>query len=318
MVNFDEKLNKLSGDVSKQLTIDNMYRNFAYLSFAIIFIVTFFLSLANAEFDFSKILQAQFWIDFIITLGGSIFLKYVFGKYGNFEGNKNIDVIQATKDVLAINKEINDKNLIDDLSLFVEDYNINKKVLASKSKVYRALLRNPKSKYWHKVKQGILVYEKIQEAKMRKDELTLKEQYDKLDEMNFTIDELKKVKYSRISLASLETGLPAQKQQDEEKMSFNEMNELFGKQIYMTIITTVFTVLAAASSVAVDSFSMKALVVFVMRIASFAMNSFTGFVSAKNAVEVVKLNVLKTIYKFLKRFVEVRGEINGRKETTIA
>jgi len=313
LVNFDEKLNKLGGDVSKQLSVDNMYRNFAYLSFTIIFIVTFFLSLANAEFDFSKIAQAQFWIDFIITLGGSLFLKYVFGKYGNFEGNKNIDVIQATKDVFSINKEINDKNLVDDLSIFVENYNENKKILASKTKVYRVLLNKPKSKYWNKVKQGILIYEKIQDAKTKKDEETIKEQYEKLDALNFTIDELENIKYSRISLASLETGLPAQKLQDEEKMSFNEMNELFGKQIYMTIITTVFTILAAVSSVAVDSFSMKSLVIFIMRIASFAMNAFTGFVSSKNAVEVVKLNVLKTIYRFLKRFVEIREETDGRK-----
>ena len=45
-----------------------------------------------------------------------------------------------------------------------------------------------------------------------------------------------------LSLASLETGLPAQKQQDEEKMTFNEMNELFGKQFVRFSCTHVWTV----------------------------------------------------------------------------
>ena len=134
-------------DLGKTLALDNMYRNFAFLSFSIVVLVTFFLSLANAKFDFTKILEAQFWIDFCVTLFGSLFLKYIFGKYGNGEGHKNIEVINAMYDVNAVNKEIQAKDLTNELKIVVDKFNDEKKIKSLKNKTYQKLLRNSKSKY---------------------------------------------------------------------------------------------------------------------------------------------------------------------------
>lgn len=305
---LDDKLQKLGNDIGGQLAIDKMYRNFAYMTFAILFIVTFFISLANAEFDFYKILQARFWIDSLITLGGSLIIKFTFGKYGNSEGNKNKEVQLALEQIKKDNQDIEDNNLSTDLKIVVDRYNENKKLNALKAKTYEKLNKNSKSKKWKKIKCSIKIYEDLL---VEKDENKKLELIEKLNENNFSLDNFK-IKYDRISEASLQTGLPIENNEN-QKMSFNEMYELFGKQIYMTIITIVFTILLASSSILMETFNIKTIIIFLSRVLSYALNAFMGFIIAKNAVETIKLNVLKLIHTFLKRFLELmRGENNGR------
>lgn len=310
MQKFDNKLNQLSNDLGKQLSVDNLYRNSAYLSFSLLVVITFFISLASAAFDFAKILEAQFWLDFIITLGGSMFLKYVFGKYGNFEGHKFPQVKQAQKSLNDLNYQIDSQNLATDLKIYVNEFNKDTKLLALKAKTYKKLTKKPRSKKWLKIKRCILLSEEFVDASKERQKEILVE----LDELNFTMEQIK-IKHNKISEASLQTGLPQGSQEENEKMTFNEMKELFGKQFYLTTVTTLFTILAAASSLTVDKVSTKILVIFLLRIVSYVMNSFVGFVSSKSAVETIKLNVLRTVYLFLKRFLEIkRGDTNGNNQ----
>lgn len=90
------KLNKNLSDeslsLSKQLSADNINRTISYVSLVVLVLVAFFISLANAEFNFRRILEAQFWIDFSFTTGGGLFLKWIFGKWGSVEGHRHPNV----------------------------------------------------------------------------------------------------------------------------------------------------------------------------------------------------------------------------------
>lgn len=298
---LNNELNKEGLDVAKQLSGEYLYRNLAYALFAIFFVAAFFISLANAKFDLYKILEAQFWIDFAITFGGGMVLKWAFGKYGNFEGHKNEAVINELKAIEIVNKQIEDTNLLKTLTGYVEFQNNLRKVKAIRKKVFIKLNNGFifKSK-WQKQKRAVQIAEQYLLAE---DDTEVKEELkQQLDDLNFDLESYK-IKYPFISESTLKTGFNA-KEDDDDKLSFNEYYELFGRNSLVTLLSVIMTVLLAASSIVINDLSLTTFFIFFTRITMFGINSYVGFVVAKAAVETTKLNILVKINKFLRTFFQ--------------
>lgn len=300
-------LKKESLDLTKQLSADNMYRNSAYALFIILTFAAFFLSLANADFDLAKIGTAQFWIDFAMTFGGSMLLKYAFGKFGNFKGHKHPEVINAQFAVNEDNKLLEKFRLVDTLHEYIEKTNKEKKLKKIKEKAWRICFNKSKFrtkknlKKWENIKDCLNIVEIIEKET---DEKVVEDLKKLLYARNFDLD-LYKVRYNAINVATLKTGSPINNESDDENLTFNEMYELFGKQIIVNILTLIFTIVLASLSVVMDGFSLKAVFTFVARIGTFSMNAYMGFSIGKSSVETGKLNVLNSIHKFLTRFIEI-------------
>lgn len=296
------QLNNDGLSLSKQLSSDYLYRNLAYALFVIFFIAAFFISLASANFDFTKILQAQFWIDFTITFGGGMILKWAFGKYGNYEGHKNKKVIEEIKSIEQTNLVIKEKGLLSLLSMYVHFNNSVRKLKAIKNKIFTKINGSfgRGKKKWLKQKEAVLIAEKYI---MAEDNTEEKERLKaELDERNFDIDAYK-IRYPFINESTLKTGFSG-KEDEDEKMDFNEYYELFGKNSLVTILSILISVLLAVSTIVVEEITLKTFFVFFTRVALYGVNSYIGFSIAKSAVETVKLNILTTINRFLNTFLE--------------
>ena len=296
------QLNNDGLSLSKQLSSDYLYRNLAYALFVIFFIAAFFISLASANFDLTKILQAQFWIDFTITFGGGMILKWAFGKYGNYEGHKNKKVIEEIKSIEQTNLVIKEKGLLSLLSLYVHFNNSLRKLRAIKNKIFTKINGSfgRGKKKWLKQKEAVLIAEKYI---MAEDNTEEKERLKaELDERNFDIDAYK-IRYPFINESTLKTGFSG-KEDEDEKMDFNEYYELFGKNSLVTILSILISVLLAVSTIVVEEITLKTFFVFFTRVALYGVNSYIGFSIAKSAVETVKLNILTTINRFLNTFLE--------------
>lgn len=298
---LNNELSKEGLSLSKVASADYLYRNLAYALFIIFFIAAFFISLASASFDISKILEAQFWLDFSITFGGGMTLKWAFGKYGNFEGHKHEKVSAVLKEIETANKEIEERHLLQVLSSYVIFHNGLRKIKAIRRKVFSKLnISWSRKAKWNKQKAAVKIAEDwimAQDGSAKKEELR-----NKLDELDFDLESYK-IKYPYISETTLKTGFSS-KEEDDEKMSFNEYYELFGKNSLVTVLSVALTMLLAVSSVVMEDISMKTAFVFATRIAMFVLNSYIGFVVARSAVETVKLNMLTSITKFLNTFLE--------------
>lgn len=300
------QLNNDGLSLSKQLSSDYLYRNLAYALFVIFFIAAFFISLANANFDFAKILEAQFWIDFTITFGGGMVLKWAFGKYGNYEGHKNEKVIKEIKNIEQTNLIIKERGLLSLLSMYVNFNNHIRKLRAIKNKVFAKIngtfgFRKNK---WLKQKEAVIIAEKYLMAEDNSEE---KERLEaELNERNFDIDAYK-IRYPYINESTLKTGFAGREDED-EKMDFNEYYELFGKNSLVTILSILISVLLAISTVVMEEISLKTFFVFFTRVAMYSVNSYVGFSIGKSAVETVKLNILTTINRFLNTFLEQNKE----------
>ncbi len=296
------QLNNDGLNLSKQLSSDYLYRNLAYSLFVIFFIAAFFISLASADFDFTKILQAQFWIDFSITFGGGMILKWAFGKYGSYEGHKNKKVIAEIKNIQSVNYTIKEKGLLSLLSLYVTFNNHLRKLKAIKNKVFARIngTFGFRKRRWLKQKDAILIAEKwlmAEDHSEEKEKLQMQ-----LNDMNFDIDAYK-IRYAYINEATLRTGF-ANREDEDEKMTFNEYYELFGKNSLVTILSIVISILLAVSTVVMEEITLKTFFVFFTRITMYGVNSYIGFSIGKSAVETVKLNILSTINRFLNTFLE--------------
>ena len=304
-------LNSEALSLSKQLSADNLQRTIAYVSLVVLIIVAFFVSLADAKFDFSKILEARFWIDFSVTVGGGLFLKWVFGRYGNYEGHRSPAIMSALKDIENDNLHIEANMLLSLFKEYIAFNNWTRKLKAIRSKVYNKLGKKPKEEKWLNQKKCV----KLQETILDPD--TSEEDADDaklaLEDLNFDLDAYK-IKYSMIKEDTLRTGFASAGVTDEETLSYNEMWQLFGKSSIVTLLTTLISILLAVSSVLMEDISMTTAFMFFTRIGIFFVNSYVGFSIAKSAVEKVKLNVLKNIHSFLRTFLEANNVVTGVEE----
>lgn len=301
------KINKdglkgIASKVSDQLKADNMYRSSAWFIFIIMFIVAFFISLGNSEFDFAKILQAQFWIDFSITFFGSMLLKWAFGKWGDFEGHKNPLVIAVINEINNAYVTINQRGLLETLTQYIKDFNLNKKLQALKTTVFIRLRQwfRFKNKY-RQLKKCILLEEEYRLAETSEERK--KEIKNELNDYNFDLETYPQ-KYTELKESAIETGFATRGNED-EKMTYSEMYELFGKNILITLLSFLLTVGLAVTSVVIEDISWKTMFIFFTRIGLFSMNAYIGFVVGKSGVEKIKYSVLKTIKRFLNTFIEV-------------
>lgn len=306
----NSELNRESLSLSKQLSAENLYRTLAIALFTLMIIVAFFVSLANAEFNWAAIGTAQFWIDFGITFGGGQILKWAFGKFGNAEGHKHPAVKKALTNLDTAHTRITDLGLVELLSDFVLYNNHLRKIRAIRKKVFIKLNSHiPFKGKWRKQKEAIKIYEKYLET-VEGSQLNL-ELATELDAMNFDIDGYK-IKYSKINKAALQTGFNSGDVEGEEQMAFNEMYELFGKSSIITMLSIAFSILLAVSSVSPDdAVSLTTFIIFFTRVLMFALNSYVGFVTGKGAVERIKLNILININNFLQTFLEANKKPMG-------
>ena len=293
-------------DLAKALTGEGLYRTTAFATYAIFAIIAFFISLGSAKFEWSKILEAQFWIDFTLTYGGSMFLKWLFGKWGMAVGERHPNYVKASEMVESINKVVVIKNLKGKLNEYREKINKKRKISAIKKQVYKKLNRGKLNlfswftrKYWFTRKEAILLTEKM--FKDGENEETMK----KLEDLNFDIDAYK-IKYPEIKDSSLQVGYSTG-DRNEEQMSFSEWYELFGKSSLLSVITLLLGVLLAVASLTADSLSWVTFIVFVSRMGSFTINSVFGFISGRKAVEHIKYNILLLVHSFLSTFLEAYG-----------
>ena len=125
---------RLVTNLGSLLKAENSYKVSSWFLYALLTIVAFLISLGNAKFDFTKIWEAQFWIDFLFTFFGGMLLKYAFGKWGDFEGHKNKVVISAIKDINNDHIEIKEKELLEELDTHIDYKNDRKKLSKIKEK----------------------------------------------------------------------------------------------------------------------------------------------------------------------------------------
>ena len=301
--NQDNKIDKGLENASKQvasiLKAENSYKSSAWLIYSVMIVIAFFISLGNSDFDFSRILRAQFWIDFSVTFFGGLLIKFAWGKWGNAEGHRHPNVIKAHKDVEKDNLQIEEQALVEEFDNEIDRINAKRKLSAIKRKAFKilngmALFRIFKRKdYWLKIKECIL----------RIEAFGFNEETKKfLDTNNFDLKTFE-IKYQRIDKGTVQTGY-TDKGQDDEKMDYNEYYQLFGRNIYITLLSFFITIILAITSVTIDSLSGKTLFIFFTRFGVYSMNAYVGFSIAKSGVEKVKLNILKKIHIFLKKFLE--------------
>jgi len=300
-LNSEIRLENANKQIKDFIEAENSYKASAWLIYAILFIIAFIVSLGNADFDFSRILKAQFWIDFIVTFGGGMLLKYAFGKWGDQEGHKNPQIINSIEEINQDHIEIKEKRLLKTYKNYIDLYNRKKKLTALKNKTFVKLRKHEKSKKWQKIKENIILYESILYDKVSEDK---KEEYEKeLYDKNFNLESFK-IKYNELTDSTLQTGF-SNKEKDQNNLNYNEIHELFGKQIYLNILTFTITIILAVTSVALTSVSLITLFVFFTRIGVYTMNAYLGYSIAKSGVERIKLNKLKRIHEFLSAFIEV-------------
>lgn len=300
-VKTDKKLNSQALSLSTQLSADNINRSIAYITLVVLIIIAFFVSMANAKFQWEKIFEAQFWIDFSVTSGGGLFLKWIFGRYGNYEGHKNKRVVEATKEIENDNSRIESLGLLGNLKSYIDFNNRKIKTGRIRKKAYAKAFKRPKRKKWQDLKECVKLQEELLELEAEgKEDL---ETLEKLEEKNFNLESYK-IKYPRIKESTLRTGFSSS-DTDEAQLSFSEMWELFGKSSLITVLSFAMSILLAVTSVLMEDISLRTFFVFFTRVGIFIMNSYVGFIISKTAVEQVKLNVLKNIHGFLARFIEV-------------
>lgn len=294
-------LGSISDDIAKLTKADSTYKVSAWLLYVIFAIVAFLISLGSAEFDFTKLWTAQFWIDFSFTFGGGMLLKYAFGKWGDFEGHKHELVKGAIKDINKDHIDIKQKNLLNDLDEYIDYRNKKKKLAKIKEQTYIKLRKNDKNKKWLNIKECVL----IQEALLATDDEEKIVEYTKeLNDRNFDL-ETYPIKYNKIRKDTLQTGFSNGSEDNDDTLTYSEMFELFGKNIALTVVTVVITFILAVTSVIMSAISWSAVFIFFTRIATFSMNAYLGFSIGKTGVEKIKLNILKKIHQFLSRFMEV-------------
>jgi hypothetical protein len=297
------------------LKAENAYKFSAWLLYSLMIVIAFFISLGDADFDFTKLIRAQFWVDFLFTFGGGMLLKYAFGKWGDFEGHKNVQVIKAIVDINEDHRRIEAKKLQEELENYIDHSNKVRKTQALKQKTFKKL-RSKFSikKKWKSIKASVLIYETMLLKDLSEEE---KEGHqDTLDENNFEIDSFRWLKYSKIRKDALNTGFTNQGS-DDEGLSYSEMYQLFGRNMILTILTLAITFILAITSVVMSGVTMQTVWIFITRIGAFSMNAYLGYAIGKSGVERLKLNVLKSIHKFLSTFTEVKGKgIVENKEVT--
>lgn len=308
----NQKLNSESLSLSKQLSADNMQRTIAYVSLIVLIVIAFFVSLADAKFDPMKIFEAKFWIDFSITVGGGLFLKWVFGRYGSYEGHRHPDVKKAIIRIEDDNTVIEGQGLLSLFKQFIAFNNNTRKVKAIRSKVYTNLNKKPKDTEWLRQKKCVKLLEELLEIDKEKNEEEYLAKKEELEDLNFDLDSYK-IKYSMIKEDTLRTGFASASDDDEEVLTYSEMWQLFGKSSIVTLLTTSLSILLAISSVMMQDISMATFFAFFTRIGMYFVNSYMGFTTSKTAVEKVKLNVLNNIHSFLQTFLEANNVSTGGK-----
>lgn len=294
-------LGNISNDIAKLTKADNTYKVSAWLLYTILAIVAFLISLGDAQFDFTKLGTAQFWIDFSFTFGGGMLLKYAFGKWGDFTGHKHPQVVSAIAELNQDHIDIKSKNLLNDLDEYIEYRNKKKKLAKIKEKAYIKLRKNDKSKKWLNIKECVLIQESILASNDEQRKLELQKE---LDERNFDL-ETYPIKYNKIRKDTLQTGFSDGAEENDDTLTYSEMFNLFGKNIALTIVSVVITFVLAVTSVLMSDLSWAAVFIFFTRITTFSMNSYLGYSIGKTGVEKIKLNILKKIHQFLSTFIEI-------------
>ena len=311
---LNEKLNKQSIDMVRAFDMDNRQRTISLLAYVFMLFLAFFLSLANADFNFRAIGTARFWLDFIITFGGSQFLKYVWGKFGITEGYKDKKVIELLTSVSIANKDIKNKNLVTSLKNYIEYVNLQRKFKVYKDLVYKHALRYPNKREWQQAKEYIRMQEnyfKLEATDPEGAERVMSE----LEDLNFSLQALEythywffgyipvKLKYKAINESTLKTGYE-DVNIDEDDFEFSEMYELFGKNSIITITTSAMSFLLAMMSISSQDLSLAIFFVFLTRIALYTINSYIGYNTGKEAIEKTKSKQLSKIDNFLATFLE--------------
>lgn len=305
LMNLEKNLKKANDAVSNTLKAENSYKSNAWFIYVVMVLVAFFISLGNSEFDWSKIGTAQFWIDFSITFFGGLLIKYAWGKWGDAEGHRHPEVINALKEVSDDNKEIEKLGLLELFEDYLTISNNRRKLKAIKKKTYLKLRKTGitglfvRKKYWKNIKECLLKSERaLDNSEINKEEIK-----EFLDEKNFDLDTFS-IKYHPLKKDTLQTGYSSPVE-DEDKMSYSEYYQLFGRNIKITLISFVITILLAITSVAIEDISGKTLFIFFTRFGVFSMNAYVGFSIGKTGVETIKLNILKKIHRFLSTFLEI-------------
>ena len=287
-------------DLARQFTIDKTYRNLAVVSSIILIVAVFFISLASANFDWNALNRAQFWIDFTITFFGAMYMKYIWGVNGNYEGNNNPKVMDALLEVEAVNKNIEDEKLLEALEAEVEHINKSNKIKELRKQTFYWLTWFPKNAKLKTRKQGILLFEEYLKSK---DKTRQEEILNKLDDLGFNLDSFK-VKAPLLKVEYLQMGFANGGSSVYEQYSYNATQQLFGKQVWTTVASLIFTALIAVVSLVGQEITLATLSLFFTRVFLYSINGFFGFSTGKTSVETVRYTVLKNISRFLKTFIE--------------
>jgi len=299
-------LQQLQKSVTDAVNMENRHKTISTMILFFMVLLAFSVAFANAQFNVHAILTAKFWVDFLLTSGGGLFLKWVFGRSGMIEGHKHPDVIEALRAVYVVNNRIKDERLSTALKEFIDKSNDINKTKAYKKKIGFKLRRiiTFRKRFWNKEKENIRLQEKVLYETASENEIQ------KLYDNNFFLDVIK-VKYSPIKEEVLITGEDSGGGAEDHSMNFNGTYEIFGKNIIVTMITISLSFFLAMIETQGLEFNIGILITFVMRVAIYILNAYLGYSIGKTAVEKIKLNKLSKINGFLSRFLEISREPGG-------
>jgi len=308
---------KAAKNIQEALRFDNFYKIVSFATLVVFIFAAFAVSLAAFKFDLTKILEAQFWVDFSFTFGGGLFIKSMFSKYGSSEGHRNAKVVAMLKEVEVANTTIETNGWLIELKEHVRLVNLGLKLARYRTIVFHKIssmwfLKRWRMKRLLAKKEGIILAEQLLERKRNEEDCSELEK--ELNERNFDIESLRVRRAGKIREDELRTGFSAGNK-NEKSFSFNEFYQIIGKSLLFSTITLVMTLLLAVidQDIIKDIDLLSVLVAFGLRVVTFVMNAGVGFVNAKNAIEIKKLLVLQNIKIFLSTFIEMMRE----KEATI-
>ena len=304
----EKDLTKQGIDITRELvSLDNLYRNTAWLSYTVFIIFALFISLVAADFEWERLAKAQFWLDTFFTVGGGLFLRWIFGKYGSSIAHRNPAIKKALQDIEDDVKKISNLKLIAKFKDYLRIFNIRGKLAAIHNKVYVMRQIKPKNAHWKKQQDLVRDAELLMD--MKENDPLRSEIENRLFDNGFDITSYP-VYYKELKEDTLMTGFSDKKQEADNNFYYNENYQMFGKNAPMTVSSLFGGILLAVTIFSPNVISIATLSTFFSRVVMFTYNAMTGFVDSKSSVETTKLNVLNKIHIFFMTFLELnmKGE----------
>lgn len=274
-------------------------------SFSSIFLsvsISFFVTLASFDFDFSRVKEAEFIITFatIYLLGEYIFNVFTF--YGGVKGKDDNEYTRIVNDIISSLQFIDDNKLNEKFSVYIHYDNLKKrydKVIYKVNKKIRKrklFFKDSRNEYWKQYKIDLLKF---------KDYINTRDEKKLLELETDSSFSLLKVRYNKITYNSFYSNVT--KQTSDDKLTFNfgfeAFNESFLSKITFLVITFYFLIFVYD----IDKFEWVLLLDFLFRVFIILWKAFSGFRLGYKIRTVNNVSILSNKHNYLAGFINKNG-----------